>query len=222
MSITGNAIFDSGIYEFQGGISVTGNANISSAAGGVLFYITGASSVTQIAGNGVFNLQPLSSPPSPAANMVIWQDRSDANPITLGGNGSGDVIGGTVYAPSAVVDTAGNGLLTAGAVEAKGLTCGGNSSLSIGFPVPTVPTVTGLSPTSGPAAGGTSVTIAGSGFASGDTVSFGANAGTSVVVNSASSITVTSPAGSVGTVDVTVITPVGTTATSPSDQFTYQ
>jgi type II secretory pathway pseudopilin PulG len=222
VSITGNAIFDSGIYEFQGGISITGNGNVSSAAGGVFFYITGANSVTEIAGNGTFNLQPLSSPPSPAANMVIWQDKSDANPIILGGNGSGDVIGGTVYAPSAVVDTAGNGLLTAGAVEAKGLTCGGNSSLSIGFPVPTVPTVTGLSPTSGPAAGGTSVTITGSGFASGDTVSFGANAGTSVVVNSASSITVTSPAGSVGRVDVTVITPVGTTATSPSDQFTYQ
>ena len=40
-------------------------------------------------------------------------------------------------------------------------------------------------------------------------------------VNSATSITATSPAGSAGTVDVTVTTPGGTSATSAADQFTY-
>ena len=40
-------------------------------------------------------------------------------------------------------------------------------------------------------------------------------------VNSATSITATSPAGSAGTVDVTVTTPNGTSATSAADHFTY-
>jgi len=82
------------------------------------------------------------------------------------------------------------------------------------------PTVNKVSPTQGSTAGGTPVTITGTSFANGDTVGFGGNAGTSVVVNSATSITVTSPAGT-GSVDVTVSGPGGTSLTGPSDQFTY-
>jgi hypothetical protein len=86
----------------------------------------------------------------------------------------------------------------------------------------TPPTVTGVSPTSGPAAGGTSVAITGTGFIVGaSTVKFGAVTASTVTVNSATSITATSPAGSAGTVDVTVTTAGGTSATSSSDQFTY-
>jgi hypothetical protein len=51
-------------------------------------------------------------------------------------------------------------------------------------------------------------------------VKFGTVAASTFTVNSATSITVTAPAGS-GTVDVTVTTPVATSATSGSDQFTY-
>ncbi len=82
------------------------------------------------------------------------------------------------------------------------------------------PTVTALSPDGGPAAGGTSVTITGSGFTAGATVDFGTNPATQVTVNSATSITALAPAGS-GTVDVRVTTPAGTSATSTADQFTY-
>jgi hypothetical protein len=87
------------------------------------------------------------------------------------------------------------------------------------------PTVTGLSPSSGPIAGGTSVTVSGSGFVSGaTTVMFGSNAGTSVNVTSGSSLTVTSPQGSSmsgGAVNVTVTTVDGTSPISGADQFTY-
>ena len=82
------------------------------------------------------------------------------------------------------------------------------------------PTVSAVSPASGAASGGTAVTITGTGFAAGDTVSFGGSAATGVTVSSATSITATSPAGS-GTVDVTVTGPGGTSATSSADQFTY-
>jgi hypothetical protein len=80
--------------------------------------------------------------------------------------------------------------------------------------------VSSISPTSGPSAGGTSVTVRGSGFTGASSVSFGATLASNIMVNSDTKITATSPAGS-GTVDVTVTTPNGTSATGGADQFTY-
>jgi hypothetical protein len=82
------------------------------------------------------------------------------------------------------------------------------------------PTVTKIEPTTGPAAGGTSVTITGTGFIGATAVRFGSNNAASFTVNSATSITAVSPAAA-GTVDVTVTTPNGTSPTSEADQFTY-
>ena len=78
-----------------------------------------------------------------------------------------------------------------------------------------VPTVTSLSPTNGPAAGGTSVTITGSGFSGATAVNFGADPATGFTINNATQITATAPAGTGGsTVDVTVTTPGGTSSTA--------
>lgn len=75
------------------------------------------------------------------------------------------------------------------------------------------PTVTALSPTSGPAAGGTAVTVTGTGLTGATAVAFGSAEATSLVVVSDTEVTVDSPAGTDGTsVDVTVTTPVGTSA----------
>jgi hypothetical protein len=82
-------------------------------------------------------------------------------------------------------------------------------------------TVSSISVAGGPIGGGTSVTITGTQFASGATVRFGANAATNVVFDTATSMTATSPAGSPGTVDVTVTTPAGISFPSANDQFTY-
>ncbi len=82
--------------------------------------------------------------------------------------------------------------------------------------------VTGVSPSAGPLAGGTTVTIAGTGFTGATAVDFGTLAASNLDVVSASEITVTSPAGAAGTVDVTVTGPGGTTTTSTADHFTYQ
>lgn len=84
-----------------------------------------------------------------------------------------------------------------------------------------VPTVTGISPTSGPSTGGTSVTISGTNFTGTTQVLFGGTPAASFIVNSDSSITAVSPAHAAGTVDITVTTPGGTSATSPLDQFTF-
>jgi hypothetical protein len=64
------------------------------------------------------------------------------------------------------------------------------------------------------------VTITGSGFAVGATVSFGGVPATGVTLVTSTSITAISPAGS-GTVDVTVSTPGGTSAMVAADLFTY-
>jgi Uncharacterized conserved protein len=85
-----------------------------------------------------------------------------------------------------------------------------------------VPTISSVLPTSGTTAGGTAVTITGSGFTGATSVNFGAAAGTGVTVISDSRIIVTSPPHLIGTVDITVTTPGGTNAVSSSDQFTYR
>lgn len=71
-----------------------------------------------------------------------------------------------------------------------------------------VPAVSSLSPDSGPAAGGTSVTIQGTSFQSGASVTFGGIAATSVVVVSPTQITCVTPALAAGTLnDVKVTNP---------------
>ncbi len=84
------------------------------------------------------------------------------------------------------------------------------------------PTVTKVTPKSGPATGGTSVTIAGSGFTGATEVKFADGEAAKFTVLSPTSMTAESPAGTVGTVDVTVTTPGGTSAVSAADHFKYK
>jgi hypothetical protein len=71
-------------------------------------------------------------------------------------------------------------------------------------------TVTSISPPTGPSAGGTSVTITGTNFAPGATVSFGLSTATKIVVVSSSQITATTPPQVGGSANVTVINQAGT------------
>jgi hypothetical protein len=66
------------------------------------------------------------------------------------------------------------------------------------------PTVTTISPSSGPASGGTPVTVTGTGFQSGAAVTIGGTATTGVTVVSSTSITATTPAHAAGAADVVV------------------
>ena len=91
---------------------------------------------------------------------------------------------------------------------------------TIGQQPPPAPSVTGVSPSSGPQAGGTAVTVTGSGFTGATGVQFGSAAAASFTVVSDTKIMATAPSGT-GTVDVTVATPAGTSATGGGDKFTY-
>ena len=88
-----------------------------------------------------------------------------------------------------------------------------------------VPTVIGISPTSGPAQGATKVTITGTGFTGATGVKFGNTSATSFTVSSASAITAVAPPWTGGPdggrVEVSVTTPVGTSAVSPGDGYRY-
>ena len=103
-----------------------------------------------------------------------------------------------------------------GAVDVTVTTTGGTSGTSSEdvFNYVAAPMVTGISPAFGPAAGGTAVTITGTGFTDASSVHFGTTPATDLDVVSDTSITVDSPAGT-GTVDVTVTTPGGTSAPCP-------
>jgi hypothetical protein len=87
--------------------------------------------------------------------------------------------------------------------------CGGGGST--GFVAPP-PSLQGVSPRSGDPSGGTAVTLTGTGFAPGVTVTFGGAAATVSAVT-ATSIAVTAPAHAAGAADVTVTNPDGRSST---------
>ncbi|HKY43050.1 MAG TPA: IPT/TIG domain-containing protein [Pyrinomonadaceae bacterium] len=82
------------------------------------------------------------------------------------------------------------------------------------------PTISSISPNTGSTSGGTSVTITGTGFLSGATVTIGGTAATNVSVVSSTSITATTPAHAAGTVDV-VVTNTDSQNATLTNGFTY-
>ncbi len=83
------------------------------------------------------------------------------------------------------------------------------------------PTITSLSRTSGPLAGGTKVTIVGTGFTSVTSVKFGTTSAQSYTVSSSTSIIATSPAHAAGQVRISVTTAGGTSPATSADLYTY-
>jgi hypothetical protein len=85
-----------------------------------------------------------------------------------------------------------------------------------------VPTVTGIAPPTGTTAGGTTVTITGTGFTGATKVVFGTVAATSYVVVSDTEITAVSPAQAPSIQNIHVTTPGGTSEPVVAvDPFTY-
>jgi hypothetical protein len=83
------------------------------------------------------------------------------------------------------------------------------------------PRVVGVSVGTGPATGGTAVTITGTGFTGATGVAFGATPAASFTVESDTVISAVSPAAPAGTVDVTVSSAGGPSATAPDDLFSF-
>ncbi len=114
----------------------------------------------------------------------------------------------------------------AGAVPVRVVTAHGTSVPSRGgafhYSASTpIPVVTHISVSSGPVTGGTTVTVTGTQLTGASRVLFGSGTGTNLKVTSATRLTVVSPVGLTGTVDVRVVSPRGRSATATADRFSY-
>jgi hypothetical protein len=140
-----------------------------------------------------------------------------ATNVTFGGTAATNMV---VVNPTTITCTTPAG--TAGAKSVLVTTPGGTNAANTLFTYvapPSPPTLTSVSPNSGSTAGGTSVTLTGTGFTGATNVTFGGTAATNRVVVNATTITCTTPAGTAGAKSVLVTTPGGTNAANTL--FTY-
>ena len=177
----------------------------------------------------------LAAPQAGAAGSVIVTSLSNQAGPQSGGtavsiNGSGfvgttSVDFGTSPAPSFTVVS--NTVLSVvsppgvGTVDVTVNSAGTTSATSPSDTFSYAPTISRLSPNTGPSAGGTRVSIVGTGFTDVTAVKFANTPSTAFTVNSATSISAIAPAGSSGSVVVAVV--VGSAPSSPnwSSIYTY-
>ncbi len=169
---------------------------------------------------------PTVSSISPSSGPAAGDNTVTITGTNLGGTtgvdfGSAPASRVTVVSPTEVTVAAPAG--SPGVVDVTVTTPFGTSTNVAGdrytyLAAPTLATINGISPSSGPAAGGTSVTLTGTGFVAPATVQFGTAAATSVVVVSTTEVTADSPPGAAGSVTVTVTDGGGT---SNGEPFTY-
>lgn len=182
--------------------------------------------VTNNDGQAVTATQAFTYDPAPSVSAV-----SPARGPVQGGTritltGQGFVAGAQLYlggVPAFAVDVQGPTSLvavtnagTAGVVDVKVKNPDTQEgTLAGGFTYDPAPTLTALSPVTGSTAGGTTVTLTGTGFLAGAAVRFGTSAATGVTVLSATELTAVTPARPLGVVTVTVANPDGQTAQLP-------
>ena len=174
------------------------------------------------------------SAPAPTINTITPNSGPTAGGTSVTISGGGFVAGATVSlggTPATNVNvtnantiTATTGARSAGVVDVVVTNPDTQiATLAQGFTY-TAPaaglTVTGVNPTSGPTAGGTAITISGTGFAAGATVTVGGSAATNVVVSNSTTITATTPSHAAGPVDVVVTNPNSESA-GKLNAFTY-
>lgn len=188
------------------GLSVTWTGSTFIASGSVssasVFAATSPDGATWTARS-----TPLDGNTTDTANIVAWNGSSQA---LLGFSVSSDPT--VLYSSSGTTWTA---------ASDPPLTGGRVLSAAWGIITPPAPTVTAVSPTFGPTAGGASVEVSGTSFTSASVVHFGASVSPHFSVISAAEIIAVSPAQSAGTVNVTVTTPYGSSPTTTADHYTY-
>ena len=177
---------------------------------------------------GAFNLDALAFAPGAATPISPGISTVDEDTRSGGGaNFSGGFTGDTDLGVFTVVMADGydGGEAT---VEIERVQIGKTSSdydwvgsgltITVNPPAPP-PVITSIDPAQGPTVGGTAVTITGENFQDGATVSFGGVAAETTFID-VTSLTAVLPAGAVGSVDVVVTNPDGSSATK-ADAFGY-
>jgi hypothetical protein len=150
---------------------------------------------------------------------ITGTDLSGATQVQFGANNATNVQvngAGTQITATAPAGTAGQ------TVDVRVTTPAGTSADTPAddYDYDPLPVVSNLVPDHGPAAGGNQVTIFGTHLAGATQVSFGGN-NASINFGNDTSISVTAPQGTPGSIDVSVTTPSGTSANTPADDYTY-
>jgi hypothetical protein len=114
--------------------------------------------------------------------------------------GGGPIAGGTAVTITAVTPAH-----AAGPVDVTVIAPSGSGTGTGVYTYGGTPTVTDVSPAGGPIAGGTAVTITGTGFTGTTSVLFDGTAAITFSVVNSTTITATAPAHAVGPVDITVV-----------------
>ena len=231
VTITG-ANFATGATVTFGGVAATNVVVVNSttitattpagSAGVVTVTVTMNGQSGSLAGGFTYIAAPTMSSVSPSIGPV-----TGGTAVTITGTNfaaGATVMFGSVAATNVVVVnsttiTATTPAASAGVVPVT-VTVGGQSGgLTNGYTYVVKPTVSSVSPNSGSVAGGTAVTITGTNFAAGATVTFGTAVASNIVVVNSTTITATTPADSAGVVTVTVT--VGGQSGSLASAFTY-
>ncbi|HEY1826807.1 MAG TPA: IPT/TIG domain-containing protein, partial [Acidimicrobiales bacterium] len=215
------------------GISLLGPTNplLNVTAVNVSCFSTaeGSAASTQIIGLSIDGTAPANIPEDPAPNtgLTAAQLGPLAGLITLTLNkqtssdthATGSTAGNTSVNVIGLQITLLSGLDKGVEIDVSQAACSANGS-----DIEAPPTVTGLSPKFGPIAGGTAVTITGTEFYPGSTVSFGGTTlpAASVDVVSPTEIIATDPAHAAGPVNVNVTNGFGTSGNSANNVFTYE
>jgi hypothetical protein len=176
-----------------------------------------ASAFTYIAPPTVTSVSPSTGPAAGGTAVTITGTNfASGATVTFGGTAATNVAVTNSTTITATTPAHVAGVVTVTVTNSNGL----SGSLASGFTYVVPPTVTGVSPSSGSTAGGTAVTVTGTNFVAGATVTFGGTAATGVTVVNSTTITATTPAGSVGAVTVTVTNP-GSQSGSLANGYTY-
>lgn len=170
-------------------------------------------------GPTITSLGPTSGPTSGGTLVAIAGiGLSDATEVSFGGV-SAEIQGNSATLIRAISPPHSAGTVGVAVTTPLGTTL--ESSVASFTYVTPLPAITALSPSTGPTAGGNTVTISGTDFSDATAVHFGGNVATSFTVSSATQITAVAPANAAGTVDVSVTTAVGTSPNTAADDYTY-
>jgi hypothetical protein len=171
------------------------------------------------------------------SSIVIANSGGSTTGASVGGNNV--VITGSVFVAGATVTLGGSACNSLVVVSSTSITCttsahaagvvsviianaeGQSATLTNAYTFQDAPDITSIAPIAGTLSGGTALTITGTGFLSGATVTIGGNACTSVVVASSTSITCTSAAHAAGAVSV-IVTNSDTQTDTLASAYTYQ
>ncbi len=195
----------------------TGTVNVTVSTPGGTSGTGSADQFSYVPAPTVASVSPGAGPTAGGTSVTITgTNLSEATAVKFGSTAAVSVTADSATSITAV-SPAGTGV-----VDVSVSTSGGTSKMSAAdeFSYVALPTVTEVSPDKGPTAGGTSVTITGKHLNEATAVKFGSTAASSVTADSETSITAVAPAGT-GTVDVTVSTPGGVSATNSADRFSY-